>query len=119
MSKKKKKKKHIIQPVAKGPQSKQYVKKRGKKFKLKFGLSDEALVSLGYQYTFDLFHKILFVASICLLMLPFWFMLEKKEYATRKWPAVRGFLLHLLLYGLILTLFLGWKYFYNEWKSLF
>ena len=108
MAKKKKKKKHIIAPKPKGPQSEKYKKSR-KKVRLKLGLNDEALYELGYRYRLSKYHKGLFVASICLLLVPFWFMLENKKYATSKFHATRAFVLLLFLMCLILTLIFFWK----------
>jgi len=105
--KKKKKKKHKLVIPPRGPQSETYARRR-KKFRVPVGLSDEALKELGYKYPLGRLQKVLFVLSICLCMLPFWFILEKKDYAERAWPALRAFGLHLFLWFLLASLLMGW-----------
>lgn len=116
---KKKKKKHNIEIPPRGPQSKTYLKKRKKKFNITFGLSPSALKELGYRYKLSRFHKILFVVSICAGMIPFWFILEKKEYAQSRWRAVRAFMLNLFLWIMIVLVVIFWHHIAENWNSLF
>jgi hypothetical protein len=116
---KKKRKKHNITIPPKGPQSEQFLKKRKKrKLNMKFGLSRTALKDLGYKYQLGTFQKILFVASICLGMIPFWFVLEKKEYAQSRLRSFRVFFLNLCLWVLFVLLIVFWSDIMKRWSSL-
>lgn len=94
--KKKKKKKTNDRYIAK--------QKRTKKFKIELGLSDEALFKLGYRHKFGKLQKVLFVMSIFLLFMPYWFLLEKRRYAQKAVPALIAFFLHGAVLALILWL---------------
>ena len=116
---KKKKKKHDIKIPPKGPQSEQYLKKRKKKLNIKLGLNPESMKDLGYKYKLGKIQKVLFVTSICLGMMPFWFILERKEYAQSLWRSARAFLFNLSLWVLIVLLIVFWKDISGSWNSLF
>ncbi|MFH1707806.1 MAG: hypothetical protein ABIF71_07800 [Planctomycetota bacterium] len=82
-------------PPPKGPQSDLFRKSRGRKFRLKWGLSDNALAVLGFKHPLGRVQKVLFVISVCMAMVPFWFALERKRFARSVPAAVIAFTLNL------------------------
>jgi hypothetical protein len=84
-----------LTPRPKGPQSDLFRKSRRRGFRLNWGLSDASLAVLGFRHPMGRVQKVLFVISVCLAMVPFWFAVERKRFARSVPAAVIAFSLTL------------------------
>lgn len=65
---------------------------------MKFGLNDQAMAELGYTYPLGKLQKVLFVISICMALIPFWFLLEKKRFAQGTVASLLAFMLNIIVW---------------------